>query len=220
MYNGFAIALAWPETLCKRAGAWYDYPLHYLKISKNGYYKVGHAAVILINQNDGHCHYFDFGRYHAPHGKGRVRSAKTDHDLTLKTKALFSENLKSVININLILKELYNNPSTHGDGQVYGSVTKVNFDSAIAFVNNLQSKQFITYGPFVPNGTNCSRFVSSVLQAGNPSFSEMLRLKLPLTVSPTPMWNLRAVGKKIISYGKTEEVLPDNSQLEPNFISL
>ena len=40
MLNGFAIAIAWPETLCKQASAWYDALLHHLSINKEGYYKV------------------------------------------------------------------------------------------------------------------------------------------------------------------------------------
>ena len=39
MHNGIAIVLAWPETLCKKAGAWYDYPLKWASINKNNYYK-------------------------------------------------------------------------------------------------------------------------------------------------------------------------------------
>jgi hypothetical protein len=81
MFSGFALALAWPETLCKQAGSWYDYHMHYLGINKKGYYKVGHSALVLVNQSSGNCQYFDFGRYHAPHGLGRVRSERTDNDL-------------------------------------------------------------------------------------------------------------------------------------------
>ena len=66
-HNGFAIALAWPETQCKEAVAWYDGLMRMININKNGYYKVGHAAIVLVEDISGRCHYFDFGRYHAPH---------------------------------------------------------------------------------------------------------------------------------------------------------
>ena len=48
-------------------------------IKKGNYYKVGHSAIVLINPNQLKCHYFDFGRYHAPKNYGRVRDEITDH---------------------------------------------------------------------------------------------------------------------------------------------
>ena len=51
--NGFVIACAWPETMCKQPGSWYDSLMNYLGISQDGYYKVGHAALILIDKNIG-----------------------------------------------------------------------------------------------------------------------------------------------------------------------
>ncbi len=47
-HTGFAIALAWPQTYCKQPGAWYDPITLLLGINKNNYYKVGHAALVLI----------------------------------------------------------------------------------------------------------------------------------------------------------------------------
>ena len=92
MHNGIAIVLAWPETLCKQAGSWYDPVLQWVSINKNNYYKIGHAAIVLVDSKTGDCHYFDFGRYHAPYQHGRVRSAVTDHDLEIKTKASVNAN--------------------------------------------------------------------------------------------------------------------------------
>ena len=91
MQTGIAIALAWPETWCKEAGSWYDRFMKIIGISKNGYYRVGHAAVVLVDTNSGRCHYFDFGRYHCPKGYGRIRDAETDHDLKIITQARFSQ---------------------------------------------------------------------------------------------------------------------------------
>lgn len=219
MDNGFAIVLAWPETLCKRASAWYDYPLHYLKISKKGYYKVGHAAVVLIDKDSKSCHYFDFGRYHAPHGHGRVRSAHTDHDLHINVKAVLSNDNQTLINPDKILQELYENPSTHGDGAVYGTVVNINFNRAFNLANNLQNKEFIPYGPFVPKGTNCSRFVNSVIQEGHLSLLQWLKLKLPLTISPTPMWNLKATGENILCFNQGEQITTNQNEYYKHKIS-
>jgi len=206
MHNGFAIALSWPETLCKQAGAWYDFLMRYLGINKQGYYRVGHAAVVLVDDLTQQCRYFDFGRYHAPHGHGRVRSEETDSDLVVKTKAIFSEDTLTIVNMNEILTELYHNVSTHGEGTIYGTATRINFYETFDFIKQLQKRDFIPYGPFIPHGTNCSRFVSSVVQAGKPALSQTIRLKFPLTFTPTPMWNLKALGGKISSVGRSDRI--------------
>lgn len=220
MPNGFAIALAWPETACKRAGAWYDIPMHLLGVSKKGYYKVGHAAIVLVNSNTGQCYYFDFGRYHAPHGFGRVRSAQTDYDLAIKTKAEFSQNRLSVTNVPTILAELYNNDSTHGSGVICGAITDVNFQKSLNTAKQLQAKEFIRYGPFVPKGTNCSRFVSSVLQAGVVSFVEKLKLALPTTISPTPMGNLRTLSNDIVRFDQQYAPILNSKNIDTNQYSI
>lgn len=200
MSNGFAIALAWPETLCKRAGAWYDIPLHYFNVSKGGYYKVGHAAVVLVDAGTGTCHYFDFGRYHAPHGFGRVRSAFTDHDLMIRTKAVIQHERQRISNIEEILEELYLNPSTHGSGTVWSATTPILFEKSYSYALRLQQKEHLPYGPFVPHGTNCSRFVNNLIKAGTPSLNKKLRLLFTPSFTPTPLWNLKALKTEINQY--------------------
>lgn len=192
MYSGIAIALAWPETLCKQAGAWYDKPLKYLKINKGNYYKVGHAATVLINKENGGCHYFDFGRYHAPYGHGRVRSSYTDHDLEINTIARFNQK-DELENLEEILTELYQNESCHGTGEIHASTISISFDKAFKKANEMQLISPIQYGPFVPKGTNCSRFVNTVLLAGKPSILKQIRLLFPITFSPTPIGNVKSL---------------------------
>lgn len=193
MHNGIAIALAWPETLCKKAGAWYDVPLKWVGINKNNYYKVGHAAIVLIDSKTGACHYFDFGRYHAPYQHGRVRSAFTDHDLEMKTKAIVSEKGK-LENYNEILFELFNNESCHGNGKLHASYCPINFEKAFQQANGMQNSSPIPYGPFLPNGTNCSRFVNTVLRSGEPNLLYRFVLAYPKTLSPTPIGNIKALS--------------------------
>ncbi len=205
MYNGIAIALAWPETLCKQAGAWYDVPLKWFRINNGNYYKVGHAAIVLIEKTSGNCHYFDFGRYHAPYQYGRVRSAFTDHDLEIKTKAVFSETDK-LQNYSQILLELFSNESCHGVGNLHASSCDVNFETAFELANEMQKISPIPYGPFLPNGTNCSRFVNSVLQAGKPSWNFRFALAFPKTGSPTPIGNVKVLsGYCIIAHERNRE---------------
>mgnify|MGYP003303801228 CR=1 FL=1 len=54
MQNGTIIVLAWPEGMVKNADSWYDFFL-----SKNGMYRVGHSAIILINNELESINYFD-----------------------------------------------------------------------------------------------------------------------------------------------------------------
>lgn len=200
-HNGFAIALAWPETLCKQPGAWYEGITTLTGFNVDGYYRVGHAAIVLIDELDLSCQYFDFGRYHAPFGSGRVRNAETDHDLRIKTKAVLSDDGSTLVNVDQILVELFNNPSTHGSGTIYGNVAHIDFNRAYERAIKMQEKNFIEYGPFLPQGTNCSRFVSSILIAGKLSWIQKMKLKFPLTISPTPWWNLIAIGGKMHRFG-------------------
>ena len=192
----FVIVLAWPETKCKQAGAWYDGLMASLGLNSDGYYKVGHAALITVNGETGTCEYYDFGRYHSPSGFGRVRHSKSDFDLVINTKAVFSENQK-IINVADILTELERNKNTHGEGKLVASITPVDLVSAKRTINQFIDRQFIPYGPFVLEGTNCSRFVSSVIKRAALSRKVRLRLKLPLTISAMPIWNVRYAGTEI-----------------------
>lgn len=201
-HNGFAIALAWPETMCKQVGAWYDPLMRLTGFNKDGYYHIGHSAVLLVDDETKMCQYFDFGRYHSPHGHGRVRSAETDHDLRLNTKAQFSDDASEILNLGEILTELYTNPSTHGTGTIKGAATRINFDKAVSLARKMQEKDFLPYGVFERASSNCSRFVNRVLCVGKPTLFERLKLQVPLTVSPSPAWNLFAVSGEVVTIGQ------------------
>jgi hypothetical protein len=196
MHNGFAIALAWPNTKCKQAGGWYDGLLRSLGVNQKGYYKVGHSALILVNDSDGSCYYFDFGRYHSPNGYGRVRSVKTDRDLAFKIKGEIADGV--LLNTKQILEELQSKSTTHGDGHVCATTTRVNVKCCYAFALKMQLKEFIPYGPFVWNGTNCSRFVNAMIRSGSPQVFHKFKLKYPYSFSPTPIGNVKALNRKEI----------------------
>ena len=189
----YALILAWPETKCKQAGAWYDGIMETVGVSKNGYYKVGHAAIVLINAK-GEPFYFDFGRYHAPHGNGRVRDVSSDYDLALKTKINF-ENHKPQ-NIEELMNELQAKKACHGDGKLEASLVSINFKKAFDGAKKMQNKTFIPYGPFVYKGTNCSRFVKTVAHKGMSFSLRKVFLNTPLMLTPTPMWNVYIGAKQ------------------------
>lgn len=184
MQNDFIIALAWPEGMVAAAGAWYDF-----LFARNGKYRVGHSAVVLINRQSGKLQYFDFGRYHSPPNYGRVRDVETDSDVALNSIAKIKSDMIS--NIDEILLEIKNKNSCHGEGTLYASILNdVSFDKAYKYAKRIQQKGLISYGPFVYNGTNCSRFVASVMRSASPKFIKNARLKFPFCISPSPKRNV------------------------------
>jgi hypothetical protein len=194
--SGFAIALAWPQTWCKQPNAWYDSLMLKLGLSVNHYYRAGHAALVLVEKSTGDCHYFDFGRYHAPFEHGRVRNANTDHDLDLPVKAQITADGKSITNLREILEFLHQSQACHGNGDLYGSYTEINFKKALEKAKEMQQQSPIPYGPFVWKGTNCSRFVHTAILAGNPETKHAFRLKYIIPLTPTPMSNVNALAHK------------------------
>ena len=184
MQKDFIIVLAWPEGMVAAAGGWYDKVL-----STNGQYRVGHSALILVNTVANQLNYFDFGRYHSPFGFGRVRDLETDPDISLKSKPIISGN--TIDNINEILLEIYNLKATHGHGTLYASILKnIDFNNAYEKAKEMQNMGLISYGPVVLTGTNCSRFVASIMRASKPHWLTKLRLRLPFCLSPSPKRNI------------------------------
>lgn len=201
MGKSYAVMLAWPETKCKQAGAWYDPIMRRVGFNREGYYQVGHAAVVLINGENGKCSYYDFGRYHAPKGHGRVRSEFTDHDLKLVCEIQFDD-AGTPTNLQYLLDELQQKKACHGDGNLHAGIAEIDFDKAHSKAGLMQQRTFIPYGPFVRTGTNCSRFVQQVTLAGIRPGIQKIGLTFPLMLTPTPKWNTR-IGrsrlKKIIT---------------------
>src|SRR6056297_875970 len=191
--GGFAIALAWPATYCKEPGAWYDPVTRWLGVNRYNYYRAGHAALVLVDRNSERCHYFDFGRYHAPLWHGRVRSGVTDHDLQMRTVPVVSEDGRSIENFDEILSELQQNAACHGEGKLYASYIAVDFHVAHQKALHMQSASPLPYGPFVRGGSNCSRFVNTVIRSGKPKFRFRLRLKYFVPLTPTPLNNVNSL---------------------------
>ena len=74
---------------------------------------------------------------------------------------------------------------------MYSSVISgVNCNIALNYAKKWQEKGAIPYGPFVRNGTNCSRFVATISRKAEPSFLKKVRLKFPFCISPSPKRNV------------------------------
>jgi hypothetical protein len=191
--TGSLISLAWPQTKVITEGKWYDKPLKLLGFIKNGYYTAGHAALLLVNHQTLEVLYYDFGRYHTPFQKGRVRSKLTDPELTVHTKAVIHH--QRILNLQEILSEIQTNKACHGDGDLYAAVLKnINYNKAIQKANTMQSRGTIDYGPFKYKGTNCSRFVCTVAKAANQNIIRHIALNLPYTITPTTKFNIKVAN--------------------------
>jgi hypothetical protein len=195
-YDGLALAIAWPETPGKQPGSWYDTPMRWIGINRNYYYRAGHAAIVLVKYSTGMCHYFDFGRYHAPFQYGRVRNVSTDSDLYIHTKAVLQK--EKIINIHEILHELQNNSSCHGGGTLYASYGQVNFESAWLKAKEMQSRGVIPFCPFRFNGSNCCRFVRTIILAGKPALNQRFKLRFLWPFTPVPIGNVNSLANKVI----------------------
>ena len=122
-YLDTAIVIAWPQCTA-RADESLPIFLRKAGLIKNLNFRVGHAAVCLINPQTHEVLYYDFGRYITPRGFGRARSKYTDPELALNTKAVFNEE-KDLMNVEEIAAELERKAKyTHGVGPLVFSVSK------------------------------------------------------------------------------------------------
>ena len=194
MYKDFIIPLAWPEAFVRTPGGPYDNLLTLFNIHRNGYYKFGHAAFLLIHHKTGKVDFFDFGRYISPDKNGRARSSITDPEINFKTKAVIKDG--KIENFHDLLKEINSNPNSHGEGPLYAGIQKgINHEKAIEFVQRIQTPPFYPYGPFIYKGTNCSRFVAQTIAYAKKGLG--LKFKYPWYLTPAPLGNI------FFSNGKT-----------------
>ncbi len=194
--TGLGIALAWPDTYCKQAGAWYDPIMEAIGFNQKGFYQVGHAALILIHPLWEEALYFDFGRYHALQSEGRVRSKVTDPDLRIHNKPEFNE-IGILQNLENLLEELSTNPSTHGDGALKAGIFSLDAEASLKKCLQLQKQSSITYAPIARMATNCCRFVRTALLAGKPKGFDKFLLAFPYSFVASPMSNVRAAKWKV-----------------------
>ncbi|CAI8156855.1 MAG: Uncharacterised protein [Cryomorphaceae bacterium] len=193
-YLDTAIVIAWPECtargdesiliLLRKAG-----------IVKNLNMRVGHAAICLINPQTAEVLYYDFGRYITPRGYGRARSKYTDPTLVLETRATFDED-KNLTNVEDIAQELdAKSKYTHGAGPMVFSVSKtINFAKAKAYADEMVIRGYFPYNGLDKSASNCARYVTETMKAANEDGTVGSKLKYPLTVRPTPLYNVVAAS--------------------------
>ena len=189
-YNDIAIVIAFPDNWAK-GEKWRDRLLRALNITYTQYYKVGHAALLLINKQNGDIEYFDYGRYIAPKGSGRVRSKNTDPKLSIPIKARIDErgDIANLFEIMSFLESIRDD--THGHGKTYFSVCKnIDFYTGKQYINRLIDGGSIKYVTYGKGGMNCSSFVSRTVIKASGDRKTRMRLRFPQTLAPTPLGNV------------------------------
>ncbi len=203
-YNDLAIVIAFPDNWAKGEKL-RDRLLRSLKITYTQYYKVGHAALLLIRRKTGEIEYFDYGRYIAPQGFGRVRGKETDPKLSIPVKAHFTRE-GSLDNIREIIRYLGAiADDTHGHGRTFFSICNhIDFDKGKAYIQHLINKTPIPYVTYGIGGMNCSSFVSRAIVKATGSRKKKIRLTLPATIAPTPLGNVVNASDKGVIWEYTD----------------
>ncbi len=180
------VPIGWPDTWSK-GGDKILKLLYKLNISKDQYYKVGHAAMLIIHKETGYVEYFDFGRYTTHPDNGRVRSEETDPGLHIPIQAeLEGEKIKNLIEIVDYLFTISH--ITHGYGMIYFSLYPyMNYEKVKAFTDDLISKGSVRYTTFGPASTNCARFILGALLAGGTRRYDKIKGVLCPTFRASPV---------------------------------
>ena len=191
-YLDTAIVIAWPQCTA-RADESLAIFLRKAGLVKNLNFRVGHAAICLINPQTNEVLYYDFGRYITPRGYGRARSKYTDPQLALEIKAEFNDE-RDLLNVAEIAAELDSKSKyTHGIGPLVFSVSKtINFIKAKAYADDMVMKGYFEYNGLYKSASNCARYVTETMKAANEDGTVGTKLKYPLTVRPTPLFNVVA----------------------------
>lgn len=189
--TGFIVVIAYPETIVRIANdeliskVW---PL--FGIGGQQKVKAGHAALLLVSKETNKINYFDFGRYITSDKFGRVRSEETDNEVHIPFLA--EHDNKEIKNLDQVLLYLESQPDvTHGVGRMVASVnSEINYDQALSFILDLQSKGEVPYGAFKKNSSNCARFVTDTIINSTSNKKIRSQLKKSYVITPSPISNV------------------------------
>ncbi|WP_317162878.1 DUF6695 family protein [Sphingobacteruim zhuxiongii] len=195
-YQDIAIPIAWPDQTARGDELWFKV-LKTVGIVKNLNFRIGHAAILLIEHHTGQVLYYDFGRYICPRGYGRARSAAFDPRLYIQTQAKFSE-AKELINLDEILAELQQmEDATHGGGRMLCAISeRISFHKAMTYAEALVNKGPVLYGAIAPGNNSCSRYVAQILTEGMETKDKRIsKILYPESLKASPTSNVVNGGK-------------------------
>lgn len=208
-HQDVAIPIAWPDQTARGDEKWMQL-LKRIGVVKNLNFKVGHAAIVLINRADGDVRYFDFGRYITPRGYGRARSAAFDPRLNIETKASFDRSSGRLINLEEILSELaQKEEATHGGGRLLCSIAeKISFKHGVAYAEQVVDTGPILYGALARNNNSCSRYVAQILtHAMRETDPRIRKILYPEFIKASPTSNVVNAATAHTVYCYTNGVL-------------
>jgi hypothetical protein len=96
--------------------------------------------------------------------------------------------------IDAILDNIQQIEETECDGKLMTAALPIDFKSTYTQAKQLQDKGLVPYGPFVLNGTNCSRFVRNLMMNGQLSPVQKFKLKYPYMITPSPVYLVKTIG--------------------------
>ncbi len=190
MTDGVIVILSYPDTVVRPAYTEFSSKVWpFFGVGGKDAVQAGHAALLLINKNNGDVDYYDFGRYITTFGYGRVRSKQTDVELEVPLKAVFSDG--KLQNLEELLLWLDAHPEkTHGEGRLVTSLNySIDYQKALSYINSLISQEEIPYGPFVKGGSNCARFVTDTVIHSCQEKKVVKKLKTSNLFTPSPIGN-------------------------------
>ena len=203
--NATLIIMAYPEEVVRTTEAFYSNLLPLLGMGIKGYIRGGHACMVLIKDGSEKYEYFDLGRYISPEGYARARGANTDPETTVDIKAVWKNG--EITNIEELLRWLYDHPKkTRGYGDLYASVCKkVNYERVVKYVDEIQAKGIVKYGPFERDGSNCARFVTDAMLNGVLDEDMLEDVDDLYNLTPSVLENIDAANSNDYYYVTTQD---------------
>ncbi|MGL4993717.1 MAG: DUF6695 family protein [Bacteroidales bacterium] len=203
--NATLIVMAYPEAIVRTTPSLYSDILPYLGMGVPGRIRAGHACMVIVKEGSSEFEYFDFGRYITPDGYSRVRGKESDPETKVDVVARWDG--KQLLNVEELLQWLYNHPEkTHGSGDLYASVSEVvNYERVKEYIDEIQKRELLPYGPFVKNGSNCSRFVTGAMYHGILDEDVQDEIELTCSFTPSVLANVEAANTYDYYYVVNEE---------------
>ena len=203
--NATLIIMAYPQEVVRTTEAFYSNLLPLLGMGIKGYIRGGHACMVLIKDGSEKYEYFDLGRYISPEGYARARGANTDPETTVDIKAVWKNG--EITNIEELLRWLYDHPKkTRGYGDLYASVCKkVNYERVVKYIDKIQDKGIVKYGPFERDGSNCARFVTDAMLNGVLDENMLDDVDDLYNLTPSVLGNIEAANSYDYYYVTTQD---------------
>lgn len=190
--TGILISLAWTEAWSRNAGSWYDPVLEQIGFSHNGSSPVGHAALLLVDKKSLRVEYFDCGRYGPEKDLAYIRHGEEFPEVKIQNRAQLDAS-KRLVNLALLLEELQSFPHLMALGSLRYASNNINYQACRAQIQKEIEAGPKVYGPFLPQATNCARFVMNALLAGQQK-SAWAKLQYFPSPSPGNLVQLNSTG--------------------------